>query len=254
MHLASVLPCLNKLSWVSDVWAVVSSVTVSVMGMRRILGITAPGSAHCSKHRCFILSFSEIYRWAAWLLGAITTTTLVDRAGRIVLPARREDTKKCNPHKRCSDIATVWKRWLGFIHRSGIFSTFQLKMSGRRCRERKEKQEGRGRPAALLGSHLRFCSGRNGCQPLLLGLLWISWEEPHHHSFLFPSAGGTYRQHILRSKKATWNHNSVSCWSKDMSSPEEKDHLPLEPPFRFMPVTSNNLFLIFFFFTQNNTK
>lgn len=36
--------------------------------------------------------------------------------------------------------------------------------------ERKEKQEGKRGLRALPGSHLRFCGGRNGCQPLLLGL------------------------------------------------------------------------------------
>lgn len=36
--------------------------------------------------------------------------------------------------------------------------------------EKKEKWEGRRRLAALPGSHLCFCGGSNGCQPLLLGL------------------------------------------------------------------------------------
>lgn len=82
----------------------------------------------------------------------------------------REDTRKGSPHKPWSDIAMVWKRSWGFIHRLGIFLTFQLQMRGRHCGESKEEQEGRGGLAALPGSHPRLCGGSRGWQPLLLGM------------------------------------------------------------------------------------
>lgn len=85
-HLASVFLRFNELPWVSSVWAAVSSVTeLSVRSVGRIFGTTAPGPAHCNKHKGFILSFPEIYRGAAWHLGTVTASVLVDGAGRNML-------------------------------------------------------------------------------------------------------------------------------------------------------------------------
>jgi len=169
MHLLSVLLCLNEFSWVSSVWAVVSSVTaLSDMGMRRISETTAPGSAHCSEHRCFILSFSETYRWAAWFLGTVTTPSLVDRAGTC-----SQQEEKIPSRAVLTNAAVALQQYErdDYVLRAGWVSSQPFSCScGETLGERKESHAGRGRPAALPGSHLCLCSGSSGCQPRPLGL------------------------------------------------------------------------------------
>lgn len=82
-----------------------------------------------------------------------------------MLPARREDTKKGSPYKRCS-----MKEIVKFYAQIGYLLNLSAADGGETLGERKEKQEGRGRLAALMSSHPRFCGGSNGCQALLLGL------------------------------------------------------------------------------------
>lgn len=134
-------PCASMNSLGSAVWAVVSSVTaLSVRSMGRIFGTTVPGPAHCNKHQCFILSFPEIYRGAAWHLGTVTTSVLVDWAGRNMLLAR--NWEKTPRRKVLTDPAgslqQVKVRWPRFFHRLAIL-TLQLQM-GETLGQRKEEE------------------------------------------------------------------------------------------------------------------
>lgn len=62
------------------------------------------------------------------------------------------------------------KEIIKFYPQIGYLLNLSAAVVGETLGKRKENEEGRGRLAALPGSHLRFCGGSTGCQPLLLGL------------------------------------------------------------------------------------
>lgn len=182
-----------------------SVATFSVTGLRRILGTTAPASLHCSKHRCFILSFPEFYGWAAWPLGTVTSTTLMDQAGRNTLRARRvrrrcqEGQSPCILQWQCNSTKETIKSYPHSGHPLNLLAADV----GETLEERKEEWEGTGREAVLPDKNPWFCSCNNGDQLLLLGVQFTPGMILRASALLvspFSCAGGTYRQHVMKLK------------------------------------------------------
>lgn len=186
--------------------------------MGRIFGTTTPGPAHGNEHKCFIRSFPEIYRGAAWHLG--TATVLVDQAGRNTLLAR--SWEKTPRRKVLTNPAVTLQQWdvivinidkvrrPSFIHRLATL-TLQLQM-GEVLGQKKEEEEGRGREVALPESHLWFCRDSNSCCP---GSSSCTLGRASHHSCLFPLQvglkGSTYWDSRRQSKAIIQFHAKVKA-------------------------------------------
>lgn len=100
-------------------------------------------------------------------------------------------------------------RWPSFMHRLGIFLTFQLQV-GEPLGQRKEEEEGRGWQAALQAA---TSTSEEAAMAAAQAAACVCWEWPHHHSCLFPLqvrlTGSTFWDSRGQSKAIIQFHTEV---------------------------------------------